>query len=274
LQQTRLKTTAARGSRHLFEDWPQVCARLKAAEHLALFLDFDGTLAPLEARPKDVWLDSRTRRVLGRLARHRQVTLWIISGRRRADARKRVGVRGIHYAGLHGWERAGKTPLPRRVRRVLTDAKRQLAARLETLPGAWIEEKGLSFTFHYRGASDGTFRRARREVRKLSERFRPDLRVLPGKKVWEVLPAEVQGKGSAVRALLAKLPEKTLAIYVGDDASDESAFRVLPDGLTVRVGRGRPTQARFRLRNPEEVREFLERVDSSSHGAIEPLSHV
>ena len=249
----------------MFEDWPQACARLKAAEHLALFLDFDGTLAPLEARPEDVWLDSGTRRVLGRLARHRQVTLWIISGRRRADARRRVGVRGIHYAGLHGWERDGKTSLPRRVRRVLTEAKRQLATRLETLPGAWIEEKGLSFTFHYRGASNGTFRRARREVRKLSERFRPDLRVLPGKKVWEVLPAEVLGKGAAVLALVAQLPQPALAVYVGDDASDESAFRALPDGLTVRVGRGRSTQARFRLRNPDEVLEFLERVDAEIH---------
>ena len=244
----------------MFEDWPEVSARLKAAKHLALFLDFDGTLAPLEARPEDVWLDSRTRRLLRRLVRHRSVTLWIISGRRRADARKRVGVRGIHYAGLHGWERAGKTPLPRRVRRVLTDAKRQLAARLETLPGAWIEDKGLSFTFHYRGASNGTFRRARREVHKLSERFRPDLRVLPGKKVWEVLPAEVQGKGAAVLALVAQFPQPALAVYVGDDASDESAFRALPDGITVRVGRQRSTQARFRLRNPEEVREFLAKI--------------
>ena len=96
----------------------------------------------------------------------------------------------------------------------------------------------------------------------MSERFRPDLRVLPGKKVWEVLPAEVLGKGAAVLALVAQLPQPALAVYVGDDASDESAFRALPEGLTVRVGRERFTQARFRLRNPEEVREFLERLDA------------
>jgi trehalose 6-phosphate phosphatase len=256
----RTRTGAARGPRHLFEDWPRVSARLNAAKHLALFLDFDGTLAPLRPRPEDVWLDRRTRRVLGVLARHRRITLWIISGRRRADARKRVGVPGIHYAGLHGWERAGKSSLPHPVRRALVGAKRQLAAQIDALPDAWIEDKGLSFTFHYRDAPDGTVRRVQRAIRKLSERFGPQLRVLQGKKIWEVLPAEVQGKGAAVRAILAQRPQPALPVYVGDDASGESAFRALPDGLTVRVGRGRPTQALFWLRNPDEVREFLKRV--------------
>jgi len=237
-----------------------VCDRLREAQHVALFLDFDGTLVPLQSRPEDVWLEGRTRRVLRRLLRHPRATLWIISGRRRTDVRKRVGVSGLHYAGLHGFERRGKGPMPSRVRTMLVHARKQLAELLEPLPGAWIENKGLSLVAHYGGPSEAAARGVRRAVRQVCEEFAPDLRVLPGKKVWELLPAEVQGKGAAVRALLADLPPRTLPIYLGDDATDESAFRALPEGLTVRVGTRLPTRARFELRSPQEAREFLERL--------------
>jgi trehalose 6-phosphate phosphatase len=246
----------------LFHIWPRVRKRLKATKHLALFLDFDGTLAPLQHRPEKVRLDRRTRQALRRLACRRRVTLWVVSGRRRTDVRRRVGEPRLHYAGLHGWEHDRKASLPRRVERLLLGAKEQITTQLTALPGTWIEDKGFSFAVHYRQATGEAVRRVRREVRRLSEDFGSDLRVIPGKKVWEVLPAEVEGKGSAVRALLAKLPSSTLAAYLGDDTSDESAFAALPDGLTVHVGPRRLTRARFRLRNPEEVREFLERVDA------------
>ena len=81
-------------------------------------------------------------------------------------------------------------------------------------------------------------------------------------RVTEVLPREIKGKGAAVRALLAEFPRPVLSIYVGDDTSDESAFQALPQGVTVRVGRPRRTNARFELRNPEEVCIFLQRVEA------------
>jgi trehalose-phosphatase len=83
-----------------------------------------------------------------------------------------------------------------------------------------------------------------------------------GHKVWELLPRQIDGKGSAVRALLAKLPPHTLPIFVGDDATDESAFGVLSHGLTIRVGKNPRTKARFRLRNPEEVKIFLGKLQA------------
>jgi trehalose 6-phosphate phosphatase len=78
-----------------------------------------------------------------------------------------------------------------------------------------------------------------------------------GHKVWELLPRQIRGKGAAVSALLASLPRPTLPIFVGDDATDESAFRALPRGLTIRVGKHPRTAARFRLQSPDEVKMFL-----------------
>lgn len=245
----------------LFDHWPTVRRRLHAAPHVAVFLDFDGSLVPLRARPDQVWLDDSGQRLLQRLARHPRVTLVLISGRRRADLRKRVNVPGARYLGLHGFEhRDGHSARPG-TRRLMHVARRMLAERLRGLPGIWIEDKGPVFVAHYRGATVATTRRARQIVRETLDWLEPDLRVLAGRKVWEVMPQELRGKGVAVIRLLEELPRPTLSIFIGDDVSDERAFAALRGELTVRVGRPRRTRAHFRLRNPIEVRSFLEKLE-------------
>jgi trehalose-phosphatase len=245
----------------LFDHWATVRRRLRAAHHLAVFLDFDGSLVPLRARPEQVWLDDSGQRLLQRLARHPRVTLVLISGRRRADLRKRVNVPGARYLGLHGFERRDGHSARPGTRQLMRVARRMLAERLRGLPGIWIEDKGPVFVAHYRGASVSTARRARQIVRETLDWLEPDLRVLAGRKVWEVMPQELRGKGVAVCRLLEELPRPTLSIFIGDDVSDERAFAALRGELTVRVGRPRRTRAHFQLRNPVEVRSFLEKLE-------------
>ena len=108
----RLKAASTRSERshvsenppYLFDCWSQVAERVRLADRLALFLDFDGTLAPFRTRPDEVNLSDSTRRVLKRLGRHSRVGVFILSGRRRVDVENRVGVPGLCYLGLHGWE--------------------------------------------------------------------------------------------------------------------------------------------------------------------------
>lgn len=245
---------------HLFDHWATVRRRLRAAPHLVVFLDFDGSLVPLRARPEQVWLDGSGRLLLRHLAQHPRVTLVLISGRRRADLRKRVNVPGARYLGLHGFEHRDGHPARPGTRQLTRLARRMLAERLRGLPGIWVEDKGPVFVAHYRGASVATVRRARRILRETLEWLEPDLRVLAGRKVWEVVPEELKGKGAAVCLVLAELGQPALSIFIGDDVSDEPAFAVLPGELTVHVGRPRRTRAHFRLRNPVEVRTFLERL--------------
>lgn len=269
----RSKSPRARGARggqlakgHLLERWTTVRPRLLAAERIALFLDFDGTLAPLCSHPADAEISPPTRRVLGRLARHPRVKLWVVSGRRVADLRQRVRLRGVRCIGLHGWEHGNGKLKRTRTHKFIQRLRRQVAARLAKIEGVWVEDKFISFVVHY-PSGDGR-RRTLAALRKALARrdglaqARSKVRVLEGKKVWEILPLEIKGKGAAVRGLLAELKGRVLPIYLGDDMTDESAFESLRGGITVRVGTPRRTKARYELRSPNEVRQFLQKLEA------------
>lgn len=262
LRSTRPPNGTGGPRRHLFDCWPKVARRLQRARHVALFLDFDGTLTPLRRRPEQVVVDETTRVLLGRLARRPGFTVCVISGRRRADVRKRLNVRGVQYLGLHGAERNTGRLFDRAQHQVLASAKRLVAAQLSRVPGVWMEDKGPAFVVHHRIAS-GEARQLRAMLQRALAPFATGLRVLPGHNVWEVLPRAAAGKGEAVRAEMAGLPAHTLPVYVGDDVTDESAFAVLGRGVTVRVGTARrSTRARYRLRNTDEVTSFLKQLDA------------
>jgi len=245
--------------------------RLRAAKHWLLLLDFDGTLVRLIDNPNGVRLDAPVRRILGGLTRHPGLSIYIMSGRRLADLRRHVNISGIHLLGLHGWECRGAA-LPPSQKQVLREAKVWLAQHLPAQPGILIEDKGYALAVHYRMAKVPAVRVAQKVLRAARDHFRPALRLLKGGKIWELLPGAIVGKGPATQGLLAALPADTLPIFIGDDTSDESAFAVLPHGLAVHVGTNSQTKAHFCLRDPGEVREFLERFGAVISHAEKPWS--
>ena len=257
----RSREAAGSCSRHLFQNWENAARRLRAARRIALFLDFDGTLAPIRHRPEHVLLPSMIRRVLKRLSRRRDVRIVIISGRRAADVRSRVRIRGVTYIGLHGWERGGRTQSPE-AHRFIDRLRREVERRLRGLGEIWVEDKFISFVVHYRRASPPAVRQARESLHDVIAPHGVKLRVMNGAKAWEVLPSEVKGKGEAVLELLKELKTPAFAVYAGDDTTDEEAFRVLLNGLTVRVGAPRRTHAQYELRNVDEVCQFLEKLEA------------
>jgi trehalose 6-phosphate phosphatase len=247
--------------RRVFDCWPQIASRVRSASSVALFLDFDGTLARIRSTPDEVRLSQPTRLAIARLGANARARVWVISGRKRDDVRDRTRVPRVRYLGLHGWEgRLGTTLLPE-TQRALEHARRDLANRVEQLRGVWIEDKGSAFAVHYRGAAETESNSARASMVDVMAPLNGGFRLLNGKKVWEILPREVGDKGSAVRRELNRMEHRSLPVYIGDDFTDESAFSALPDGLTIQVGPRALTRAQFQLFGPRDVRRFLEQLE-------------
>ena len=247
--------------RHLFVGWSEVAGRLRNAPSIALFLDFDGTLSPLRPRPEDVTLSGSMRSVVSSLARKPGVRVWVISGRRRADVHSRSRIAGVRYLGLHGWEAQHSLPVKEETRRLLDCLKVRARQIVKNTPATWLEDKDVVVTIHHANASACDVSRIRQEMSWAIQPLNGQFRGIAGERGFELVPEEVGDKGTAVRHELAIAGKAALPVFVGDDAVDEPAFASLARGITIRVGRPRPTRARFRLDDVKQVRTFLERLN-------------
>jgi trehalose 6-phosphate phosphatase len=250
-------------SKSVFADVRRILARLREAQKIALLLDCDGTLVPLKPHPSEVRVPPQVKEVLGRLVANRSLFVAIVSGRRVRDLKALLNVKGLHYFGLHGaeWD-GGSTRVRPATLAAIRAAKRAARRTLQAWPGIWLEDKALTFSIHYRQAKPAARNAASVALATLLARWGDALHALNGNRVWEILPREVAGKSSAVLRILKDLPPGTPAIYMGDDGTDELAFKVLEDQITVRVGDHRATCARYYLRTPSDVIRFLARLES------------
>jgi trehalose-phosphatase len=200
---------------------------------ILLMLDFDGTLAPIRRRPEEAGIEPKTRRLLEALGKNPLITLAVISGRSLADVREKTGVRGIAYAGCHGLEMEGPGwsfvhPKARRLRPLLKRAASELSAALGGLPGVMVEDKGLAVSVHYRKAGARGAGAAERAVSHTLSKYRNRLKPGRGRKVLELLPDVAWDKGRAVGLLLARhRRQRPCPVYIGDDLTDEAAFRAV-----------------------------------------------
>ena len=200
---------------------------------VALFLDYDGTLTPLVPRPEDATLSDAARATLEQAARTPNLDTVIVSGRALADVRQLVGIAGLTYVGNHGFEIEGPGISFRhdRTDRFLAALERA-AVDLEALriPGARVERKGITLACHVREVPADDRQHAEQAIESVLRRHR--LRVTLGHEVLEARPGIDWHKGRAVLHVLvrrhgADWPSRVRALYVGDDVTDEDAFRSL-----------------------------------------------
>ncbi|MEX2583903.1 MAG: trehalose-phosphatase [Gemmatimonadota bacterium] len=252
-------------ARDRVEDWTQAWR-----EHggIVVLLDFDGTLAPIVERPNGAAMPESTRESVQRLIEQPGAYVAIVSGRGLADARERAGLPGIAYAGNHGMEIHG-AGLDRihpdavaarpRLERVITE----LSDSLSSVPGAIVEDKGLTLSVHYRLVVRALVDRVRKQVTE-AVAGEDGLRVTEGKEVLEIRPDVDWHKGRAVDFLLESLRPKpgTPILYIGDDRTDEDAFEALREwgGEGVIVAERLParTAARAFVETTEEVAQLID----------------
>ena len=240
---------------------------------LFVFLDYDGTLSPIVDRPRDAILPKRTQQVLQELVRSFDCKVAVISGRELSDVQKRVGVKGIVYAGNHGLEIEGpqirfKSFAPPRWRGFINRLYVTLSQRFSAVPGVIVENKGLTLSVHYRLVPEDGRAGVKTTFHEtvIVPAVKNKVSIKTGKCVLEVRPPTAWDKGKAVAWLLARQEfytkdKQVFPIYVGDDVTDEDAFKAIrKKGLGVFVGEPQQTHAQLYLRNAREVCDFLRRV--------------
>jgi trehalose-phosphatase len=247
-------------------------ARL-AGTPLLVMLDIDGTLAPIAPRPELAVVPQETRRVVAGLAARAGTHVALVTGRAAADGRRMVAVGRAWVIGNHGIEIVspdGETEVDPAVepwRQALARASRQAASAVSPIRGVVFEDKTWSLSVHYRLADPSVGPRLRATVDEIAERH--GLVVTSGKMIVELRAPVRVDKGTAVLSLakrLGAIGEGASLAFIGDDVTDEDAFRLLrarvPHAVTVRVTEepDAPTVAEFSVRDPAAVRDFLEKL--------------
>lgn len=210
----------------------QLAPFVESAADTVIFLDLDGTLAPIMPRPDDVSVSASISKLIRDLS-HKYLAVAIVSGRPATEAKRIVGNSELAYIGNHGFE----TMLPGRAVVVCDEAQPFVASIRELVDfsrsleelvdsGIWLEDKVATMSLHYRRAQDPEAAKAL-----IVQHIYPKIKELgldprEGRMVVEVRPPVPINKGVAIGQLMDRLSTRQ-AIYIGDDTTDIDAFEEL-----------------------------------------------
>jgi len=258
---------------------PDVALRL-AGTPLSVLLDIDGTLAPIAPRPEQAEVPPDTCKALESLIEISDAHVAMVTGRSVADARRIIPIKGLGVIGNHGFEVLGEAgevvsePAAHSFLDAVAKAAKKLASMPTEVPGVILENKGWTLSVHHRLASRPAIAGLTERVHSIAKEL--GLKVTRGKEVLELRPPLEVNKGTAAVLWVKRLgtSASSSVLYVGDDRTDEDAFRelraVFPRAVTIRVGdpdHDETTSAEFRVETPAEVKDFLVALVEARRGA-------
>ncbi|KAB2023785.1 hypothetical protein ERO13_D06G037700v2 [Gossypium hirsutum] len=249
-------------------------------KQIAMFLDYDGTLSPIVEDPDRAFMPREMRAAVRDVSRYFPTA--ILTGRCRDKVYSFVKLSGLYYAGSHGMDIKGPSKsckdynngkqgvlfqpasefLP-----MIDEVYKALVEKTKSISGAKVENNKFCVSVHYRCVDEKSWATIAEQVRSVLNHY-PKLKLTQGRKVLEIRPTIKWDKGRALEFLLEALgynnPNDVLPIYIGDDRTDEDAFKVLRDrglGFGILVSKiPKETNASYSLQEPSEVKEFLRRL--------------
>ena len=258
--------------RYVFDYWESIAEKMKGRDAF-LFLDYDGTLVPITDTPQKARMPSELKSLLTELSQIPGCKVAIISGRPLEDIKNIVGIQEIIYVGNHGFEIEGPKIKYKKqeftgYREVIDEIKGALHKKLSAIQGVLIEDKGFTLALHYRLADDKNIPAIKNIFNETTIPYvdKKKIRVRTGKMLLEIRPPVDWDKGKVVLWLLARqrfiLKDKDVfPVYIGDDTTDEDAFKVLKNkGLTIVVDSQKDSSAEYYVKDTAEVGMVLERM--------------
>ncbi|XP_031118259.1 probable trehalose-phosphate phosphatase H isoform X1 [Ipomoea triloba] len=254
-------------------------AEASKGKQIVMFLDYDGTLSPIVEDPDKAFMTKEMREAVRDVAKHFPTA--IVTGRCRSKVYKFVKLSELYYAGSHGmdikgpvkghnYERGNTCILCQPATEFLPmidEVYKALLGKTKSIPGAKVENNKFCLSVHYRCVEEKNWNELGEQVKSVLKGY-PELRLCQGRKVLEVRPIIKWDKGKALEFLLESLgyanSDDVLPVYIGDDRTDEDAFKVLRQrrqGFGILVSRiPKETSASYSLQEPSEVMQFLRRL--------------
>ena len=229
--------------------------KINKHDQYILFLDYDGTLAKFKDNPAEASPLPGIPEMISKIDKFKNISTCIISGRPINQLKNFIDIPGIYYAGIHGLQIDGFEPITIRKTDNLTRLKNILRENI-TDNSIKLEDKKYVLTIHY----PPNFEQENELVNFISKYIDNDYEIISGRNNLEVRPKD-WNKGHAVKFLTRKIAKTTaLPIYIGDDTTDEDAFKVIK-GITIYVKNddNLKTNAEYYINNPEEVFIFLKK---------------
>nr|ADK11431.1 trehalose-6-phosphate phosphatase [Medicago sativa] len=260
-------------------------------KQIIVFLDYDGTLSPIVADPDKAYMSKKMRVTLKDIARRFPTA--IVSGRCLDKLFSFVRLAELYYAGSHGMDIKG--PTNRRSTKkgnndevllqpaseflpMINEVYKILVEKTKCVPGAMVENNKFCLSVPFRNVDEKSWAPLAEQVSLVLNDY-PKLKLTQGRKVLEIRPTIKWDKGRALEFLLESLgfanSKNVFPIYIGDDRTDEDAFKVLRNrsqGCGILVSKiSKETNASYTLQDPSEVGQFLrhlvdwKRTSSRSH---------
>uniref|UniRef100_A0A7N0UM15 Trehalose 6-phosphate phosphatase n=1 Tax=Kalanchoe fedtschenkoi TaxID=63787 RepID=A0A7N0UM15_KALFE len=254
----------------------------KASEgkQIILFMDYDGTLSPIVEDPDKAFMSKEMRGAVRNAARHFPTA--IVTGRCMDKVCNFVRLGELYYAGSHGMDIKGPATKTLKYKKnnppmafqpakeflpMIDEVYKILVEKTKSTQGAKVESNKFCLSVHFRCVDEKSWAALAEQVKLVLNDY-PKLKLTIGRKVLEVRPAIKWDKGKALEFLLESLgygnSDDVFPVYIGDDRTDEDAFKVLRDrghGLGIIVSKvPKETSASYSLQEPSEVMVFLQRL--------------